>query len=131
MDPVDRWLERHIPISATRRGTVLVLCRTRSTASLVRHWVARQGGISGLEVSTPSGLAMQAWQPPLAKAVASTIEAQLPPESAISARVGPRPGLVALLRRHLNALRLTRLARPSIRGRRATEADSKHRFPVL
>jgi hypothetical protein len=111
---VDTWLEALVRPPRGLAKTTLILCRTRASAGAVRRWIARRGGLPGVDVATPHGLALQTWQPPLLSGLPSdsTLDAEIPTDSDIYDRIGSRPGLTALARRHTRALRAALLAGP-------------------
>lgn len=85
--PGDAWAAA--AVGALRPGErVLVLCRSRATVTLVRRWAMRRGGVPGLEVALPSGLAVQ-----LHRGGPTPDATALPPGAALAARIGDRPGL--------------------------------------
>ncbi len=104
----EAWVERRL--GRIRPGQrLLVLCRTKATVSLVRRTAARRGGWLGVEAATPSGLAQQVrLRPLLAGAPARREDVALPPDSAIGARIGDRPGLTAIARRWAQRARKAR-----------------------
>lgn len=99
----DRWLEDRL--GKPRAGqTTLVLCRSRSTVTRVRRWMAERGGWIGADVVTPHGLVASLERPALGvDPPSSTLP--LPPGNPISAQIGPRPGLVAAARRWVRRAR--------------------------
>jgi len=112
---VDTWLEARVKPPKGLAKTTLILCRTKASAGAVRRWIARRGGMPGVDVATPAGLALQTWQPPLLGELAppTSLEAELPPGAEIGLRIGDRPGLTALARRHVRALRSAEMAGPT------------------
>ncbi len=110
----DAWLEALVKPPRGLGTTTLILCRTKASAGAVRRWIARRGGMPGVDVATPHGLALQTWQPPLLADVQppTSLEAELPPGAEIAQRIGDRPGLTAVARRHVRALRSAEMAGP-------------------
>ncbi|MEQ1502165.1 MAG: PD-(D/E)XK nuclease family protein [Myxococcota bacterium] len=110
------WLDDRI--GALRAGRrVLVLCRTRTTLSLVRRWAARRGGILGLEAATPNGLSQQVRQEPLlALGVvrggpgSPRVGDVVPRTTAIGRRIDGRPGLSGSAQRWVQHARWLRVA---------------------
>lgn len=100
--PSDAWVAE--VVGRLRPGErTLVLCRTRTAASLVRRWASRRGGVLGLEAIVPAGLAVQLHhleEPPDA--------ATLPPDTVIGRRIGDRPGLAQQAYRWARELRVRR-----------------------
>lgn len=110
---IDAWLEERIAPKQRLGKPVLVLCRTTATANSVRAWAARRMGVAGLEIATPSALAHQLDGPWLDAAPVGT---DALPDTPFAARIGARPGLVALARQRVRELRLHRHADPDVRA---------------
>lgn len=109
-ETTERWLSDRIRLPPRWGGRVLVLARTRATVSLVRRWAAERGGVAGLDVATPSSLATQVVQPKvlaLDQDEPPPADLTLPPETAIAARIGDRPGLAEVARRWVRFFRLS------------------------
>jgi len=110
----DRWLTQHIRPTKRLGKRTLVLCRSRATVSLVRRWVVRRGGMHGLDVGTPAGLAAQLARAPLLGPDAAVGEpdtgAELPAGTEAATLLAGRPGLAAVARRWVRLHRLNTLA---------------------
>jgi RecB family exonuclease len=118
MQEASGWVAEQVgpaPVSAGRAHT-LVVCRSRATASLVRRWLASEGGRLGVEVALPSSVAAQLVpRPLLAPAVeADTEDPLLPLDSEMGGRVAGRPGLTAVARRWVQHVRLARAGRMEV-----------------
>ena len=53
-----KWLDA-LPWPADPGDRVLVLCRSASAETLIRRYIACRGGLLGVEVTTPLGLAVK------------------------------------------------------------------------
>jgi RecB family exonuclease len=93
--------------------TTLVLCRTRHTVHAARRWVAEHGAVTGVDITTPRGLATQAYELPPGQVVQAPVP-ELPHGSDIAKRIGGRPGLSMVALRHVTAARLAREAGHSL-----------------
>lgn len=97
-----RWLDA-VLAGGDGDKPVLVLCRTATSANLVRRFLAGQGGRLGVEVLTPQGLAH------LVAGVSGATPAGddvAIPDGHPWRHVTDRPGLLGILQGHLSDLRL-------------------------
>ncbi len=100
------WLDPVFDGTALDSPT-LVLCRTSASVTAVRRCIARRGGVVGMTVITPSGLAasLAALDPPRAEP-----QADAAPHGALWVRVAGRPGLQRRLLELVETVRLGGLA---------------------
>ena len=96
------WLDPALD-ATTPTSRTLVLCRTGDAVTAVRRHVAARGGVAGLSVMTPGGLAaaLSALAPPLPEP-----DPEATPSGALWDRIGPRPGLQRRLLALLEAARV-------------------------
>lgn len=109
MSALDRWLEDRIRPPQRLGERVWVLCRTWASVSMIRRWAARRGGLPGIVIGTPETLANQLHRPALLSPIAEPPQPTgLPTDCPIAARIGDRPGLIAVARGWARWLRLAR-----------------------
>ena len=104
------WLDPMVSGDENLRRT-LVLCRTAASANAVKRWIAARGGMVGVEVVTPSGLAMSLKAPSLRPESGDHLEADPKvPAGHPWESVNARPGLAEVLKGHLADIRIEGLA---------------------
>ncbi|HOC99460.1 MAG TPA: PD-(D/E)XK nuclease family protein, partial [Myxococcota bacterium] len=104
------WLDPMVSGDENLRRT-LVLCRTAASANAVKRWIAARGGMVGVEVVTPSGLAMSLKTPSLRPKSGDHLEADPKvPAGHPWESVNARPGLAEVLKGHLADIRIEGLA---------------------
>lgn len=98
-----RWLDAALG-SGEGDKPVLVLCRTATSANLVRRFLAGQGGRLGVDVLTPQGLAHLVAGGGGATPASDDV---VIPEGHPWRNVTDRPGLLGILQGHLSDIRLS------------------------
>lgn len=108
------WLDPIVSGYEDPRRT-LVLCRTAAAGNAVKRWVAQRGGIIGIEVVTPSGLAMSLKAPRLVPERIDRPDAgpKVPPGHPWES-VNGRPGLAEVLTGHLVDIRVEGISRDNL-----------------